>query len=138
MTRIVAVTFNRDGNYGGSSPSNKRYHYLTDIADLAVGDECVVDSPYGGTAVVTVRSLDPVGGIRNATKWIISKIDRARYNLRREATEKLADLHVQLERELQNAAVIERRRQLAAQYPSISTLLSQVEELERQLAALND
>lgn len=134
MPRIVAVTFNDRSGYAGRSPSNKHYHYLTDLA-LEVGDQCVVDSPYGGATVVTVRSLDPVGGIRNATKWIISKVDRSRYEARKQAEAELADLNVQLELELEKALIAEQRRTLAQRYPAVAELVKRIEGLEATLGS---
>jgi hypothetical protein len=130
---IVAVTFDNHNGYPGYSSKGKHYHYKTDL-NLAVGDQCVVDTPYG-TALVTVRSLNPTGGIRNATKWIISKVDRSRYLARIEAEAELCDLNTQLSIELEKVAIAEQRRLLAERYPAIGELVKRIEGLEATLGS---
>jgi hypothetical protein len=130
---IIAVTFDNHNGYPGYSSKGKHYHYKTDL-NLAVGDQCVVDTPYG-TTVVTVRSLNPVGGIRNATKWIISKVDRSRYLARIEAEAELRNLNAQLSIELEKVAIAEQRRLLVERYPAIGELVKQIEGLEATLGS---
>ena len=130
---IVAVTFDSRDGYHGYSSQSKHYHYKTDL-NLAVGDQCVVDTPYG-TKLVTVRSLNPVGGIRKATKWIISKVDRSRYLARIEAEAELRDLNTQLSTEFEKAAIAEQRRLLAKRYPAIGELVKRIEGLEATLGS---
>lgn len=134
MPNIVAVTFDSSAGYTGRSSSNKHYHYLTDLT-LEVGDQCVVDSP-SGTTVVTVRSLNPVGGIRNASKWIVSKVNRNRYQARQQAEAELQDLCEQLQSEYERAAIIEHRRKLAKKFPTLRSILDRIEGLEATLGAL--
>ena len=131
-SKIVAVTFNdRSDYYTGRSGPGKHYHYLTDI-DVQVGDTCVVDAP-GGAALVTVRSLEPVGGIRKATKWIVDRVDRSGFEARERAREELADLRVEAERELERVMVAEQRALVAAKYPLLAATLVRIEQLEQQL-----
>lgn len=133
-TKIVAVTFDSRDGYTGYSSQSKHYHYKTDL-DLAVGDQCVVDTPYG-TKLVTVRKIDPVGGARNATKWIISKVDRERFEARREAEALVDELKAELKGAVAKAEEEARLRQLAEQFPSVQQVLRRLEAAEEVLHRL--
>lgn len=136
MPRIVAVTFDDRSGYGGNSSPRKHYHYLTNL-DLQVGDKCVVNSPYGGDTIVTVRSLDPVNGIRHASKWIICKVDRSEYEARQQAEAELAALQQQLQVEITIAEERAHRARLVAVYPQLGDTLKRIEGLEATLGVFN-
>ena len=133
MPNIVAVTFNDRTGYRGTSPQSKKYHYLTDL-NLQVGDTCVVDAP-SGTTLVTVTDLNPVDGVRHASKWIVTKVDRSRYEARQQAVQELGDLHIKLNIALEKAIVLEQRRRIAERYPYVAALIRQVEGLEATLGS---
>lgn len=135
MSKIVAVTFDDRSGYKGCSPSSKRYHYRTDL-DLQVGDQCVVDSPYGGATVVTVQDISP-SGYRGAMKWIISKVDRERFEARRALEGEIEKQRALVEEQVREAMVQEQRRQLAERYPAVKSGIDTLASLEAALARLS-
>ncbi len=135
MSNIVAVTFDSADGYTGRSPQSRRYHYKSDL-DLKVGDQCVVDSPYG-TKLVTVQEINPPNGARNATKWIVSKVDRARFQARQEAERLVDELKGELSTAVRQAEEQEKFRQLAARYPEVASVVSRLEAAEAVLQRLN-
>lgn len=108
----VAVTFNES-----TLPyKNKRYHYLTNRNDIAVGDVAVVMSPTAGPVCVTVKEVWYNTQTSAAFKYLVDKVDFDDYN------------RVQQEIE---AAANERRRKAKEE----AELRAEIQKLERGIAA---
>lgn len=79
----VGVIF-PDKSEGYTSPSLKRYHYKTDIPDIQLGDDCIVNVSGKHVLVKVVeiwaKPVDLPNG--RATKWIVQKVDHKAYEAR--------------------------------------------------------
>lgn len=130
--KIVGVTFNRDRAYTGNSSSGKVYHYKTYL-DLNVGDECVVDSPYG-TAIVTVVAINPENWFATrATKWIVDRVDRRNYNSLLAAEQEHERLAQEAAQVMEKQMAREAREALVSRFPGTRVILARMEVLEEML-----
>lgn len=83
--QTIGVKF-KDSRTG--APTEKEYTYkCPDSYEVVVGDEVIVESPYGGMVVVVVTRLDGYAGIdpsREYTyKWVVQKVDTTSYYARK-------------------------------------------------------
>ena len=111
------------------APQHRKYSYKTSL-DLEVGDIVLVDSPSNGIVAVTVRSVnDTLSPNKEATKWIIQKVDFSEWeeNVKREERKQEIKAKIEAKKEeLEELAIYE---MLAKSSPEIAGLLEELKGL---------
>ena len=124
--QTIGVHF-KDSRTG--APTEKEYTYkCPDSIELKVGDEVVVESPYGGMVVVVVSRLDGYAAIdpsREYTyKWVVQKVETEAYHARREA-------------EQEAFAAFQKARRLAARDKAMKEIMATLEGSTEALDEFN-
>ena len=129
MEKIIAVRF-KEASYGYTSSKTKTYHYLTDIEGLQKGDVVVVDSPSSGFVCVEVVSaeVDEIA-VKNASKWVVCKVDVEGYKARAEREAKRKTLIAQLHK-MQSKVMAE------TQFAALAQISPEAAALVEELKAL--
>ena len=129
MEKFIAVRF-KEASYGYTSSKAKTYHYLTDIEGLQKGDVVVVDSPSSGFVCVEVVSaeVDEIA-VKNASKWVVCKVDVEGYKARAEREAKRKTLIAQLHK-MQSKVMAE------TQFAALAQISPEAAALVEELKAL--
>lgn len=129
MEKIIAVRF-KEAGYGYTSTKTKTYHYLTDIEGLKKGDIVVVDSPNSGFVCVEVVSTETDEiAVKNASKWVVCKVDVDGYKARAEREAKRKTLIAQLHK-MQSKMLAETQFAALAQIsPEAAALVEELKSL---------
>jgi cell fate regulator YaaT (PSP1 superfamily) len=111
------------------APTEKEYTYKRpDSMELEVGDEVIVESPYGVMVVVVVSRLDGYAAIdpsREYTyKWVVQKVEAAAYHARQEA-------------EKEAFAAFRKARRLAARDKAMKEIMATLEGSTEALDEFN-
>ncbi|QMV29725.1 hypothetical protein [Vibrio phage vB_VnaS-AQKL99] len=105
--KTIGVQF-KDHN---GQPFGKVYTYKTDIKELEVGDEVVVDAPSTGLTVVVVAEVHDIADLdEKATfeyKWIVCKVDTEAHKARLEKEDELAKEFAVIQRKVKQVKMIE-------------------------------
>lgn len=117
--QTIGVKF-KDSRTG--QPTEKEYTYkCPDSFNIEVGEEVVVESPYGGMVVVVVTRLDGYAAIdpsREYTyKWVVQKVDATGYR-ERQAIEQEA------------FTTFQKARRMAAQDKAMKEIFALLEDSE--------
>jgi hypothetical protein len=125
-SKLVRVTFDENG-------APKRYQYLHE-GSVAVGDRLVVDSPYGGLKLVTVREIDAdLSMVTGSTKWTVQRVDTTAYVARAEEARRRAETASLIRREIAqvraNAEARIREEMLSRYAPELAGLQARLAEL---------
>lgn len=133
--KVVQVVFGNDNKSYSIHSSCKKYDYFT-TEDFKCGDKAVVhvvSHTDGGYKVVEVVGVKSVKDSNNATKWVICKVDVAKFESESEQrlqllrnVEEVRRIHRQLEQKANEA-----RRRL-----EVAELLKGDKEAEELLARL--
>lgn len=125
-TRIVQVSFNRQNGM-----RLERYAYMTDIADIDVGDVVVVDSPNSGLTLVTVETLEETPeSVSKATKWIVDRVNVKAYHARLERDKQRGLILAKLKKEQARVLEANQFAELAKLSPEAAALVEQLKGLD--------
>lgn len=109
----VVFESNMQDGFGSVKAQSKTYTYKADLKDnIQVGDKVIVDSPSKGLHVVTVVGVDKTPRIDVSApftyKWIVQKVDTARYDEMLKKEEEFLEAMAEVERAHQRQLLLEK------------------------------
>jgi hypothetical protein len=128
----VAVNFRHDlrPELGYYHNPKKKYHYLTDLDDLKVGDTVVVDSPTTGYTCVVVVEVMLHSQSPSATKWVIDVVDDTHHKNRVERMKRKAEIERQLKQAVRRHRELIDYETVAKWSTEAASLLEELKRLE--------
>lgn len=126
---VIKVKFDRSKHDHQASPE---YAYFCDY-EVEVGDRVIVDSPYNGYTAVTVSDTSAGLDSIKATKEVVCLIDDSRYNARKQAKARLAEIEAELSYRAERVANTKRLRRLFKGDDRAKSLLRQAEAINHIL-----